>query len=231
MKSKKLVESLNYAIMGIIESIKRERNMQIHLIIGSLVLAFSFYSELSRGEMILVIFAISFVIVSEMINTAIECTLDALIDYYDPLVKAAKDVAAGAVLVAAINSVIIGYIVFWDKVKPITENIMDRILSSNPHTIFSILIVVTFITLVIKIANGKGTPLQGGMPSGHSAIAFSIATIIAYYAKGALVALLGFILAFIVAQSRVDSNIHSILEVILGSILGFLLTLLILILI
>lgn len=224
MKSKKIVESLNYAIMGIIESIKRERNMQIHFIIGCLVLAFSFYSDLSRGEMILVIFAISFVIISEMINTAIECTLDALIDYYDPLVKAAKDVVAGAVLVAAINSVIVGYIIFWDKVKPITENIIDRILNSSPHTIFSILIVVTFITLVIKIANGKGTPLQGGMPSGHSAIAFSIATIIAYYAKGALVALLGFILAFIVAQSRVDSNIHSILEVILGSILGFLLT-------
>lgn len=231
MKNKKLVESLNYAIMGIIESIKRERNMQIHIIIGSLVLGFCFYSDLNRSEIILVIFAISFVIVSEMINTAIECTLDALIDYYDPLVKAAKDVAAGAVLIAAINSIVVGYIVFWDKVKPITENIRDRILRSNPHTIFSILIVVTFITLVMKISSGKGTPLKGGMPSGHSAIAFSIATIIAYYSKGLLVTLLGFILAIIVAQSRVDSNIHSILEVILGSILGFLLTLLILILI
>ncbi|CAM2846635.1 diacylglycerol kinase [Hathewaya histolytica] len=231
MKNKNLVESFNCAIMGIIAAIKKERNMKIHIGIGILVLIFSLYSNITKTELFMVLFAITLVIVAEMINTSIEHGLDALMDSYHPLIKISKDVSAGAVLIAAINSIVVGYIVFWDKVKPITESIMDRVIESNPHTIFSILVIVSITTVLLKIRTGKGTPLKGGMPSGHSAIAFSIATIIGYHSKMALITLLGFVLAFIVAQSRVDSEVHSILEVILGCILGFLVTLLILILI
>lgn len=231
MKKKTLVQSLNYAIMGIIQSIKCEKHMQIHVVIGILVILFCFFSDLTKLEFLLVIFAIAFVIVSEMINTAIENTLDAVIEYRHPLVKSAKDISAGAVLISVVNAVIIGYVVFWDRVKPITETIIYKIKNCSPHIIFAILTVVVCLTVILKIISGKGTPLKGGMPSGHSAVAFCIATVIAYYSMQPLIVFLGYVMALIVAQSRVDSNTHSILEVILGGLLGFLITLLILILI
>ena len=231
MKNKSLVESLNYAVLGIIQSLKRERNMQIHLIIGFLVLMFSLFSHITKMEFLFVIFAITFVIVTEMINTAIEKTLDAIINYTYPLVKVAKDISAGAVLIAAINAMIVGYMVFWDKVRPTTEAIINVIKNSSPHMVLLILVIVILITLVLKVTFGKGTPLKGGMPSGHSALAFSIATVIAFYSTQLLIIFLAYIMALIVAQSRVDSDVHSVLEVILGGVLGILTTLLILILI
>lgn len=231
MNRKSLVESLNYAILGIVESFKRERNMQIHFIIGFLVLVFSLFSDITKTEFLFVIFAIAFVIVTEMINTAIEKTLDSIINYTHPLVKIAKDISAGAVLISAVTAMIVGYIVFWDKVRPITEGIINIIKNSSPHIVLLILIIVVLITLIAKVSFGEGTPIKGGMPSGHSAIAFSIATVIAFYSTQLLIIFLAYLMALLVAQSRVDANVHSILEVILGSVLGILITLLILMLI
>lgn len=72
----------------------------------------------------------------------------------------------------------------------------------------------------------RSTPLKGGMPSGHSTLAFAIATTIALMTQESLTIILSYILAFIVAQSRVDSEIHSVLEVVLGGAFGTLLTIL-----
>ncbi|SHJ45475.1 diacylglycerol kinase (ATP) [Hathewaya proteolytica DSM 3090] len=231
MGRKKLTESLNYAIMGIVQCIKRERNMQIHIIIAVLVIIFSLMTNVSKLEFILVIFAISMVFITEMINTAMEKTLDAIINYTHPLVKVAKDISAGAVLIAAINAMIVGYIVFWQKVKPFTRTIIETIKNSNPHIVFMSLVIVVVLTIIMKLYTKAGTPLKGGLPSGHSAIAFSIATIIAYYARELFVIVLCYALALLVAQSRVDSEVHSLLEVILGAALGSLTTMLILLLI
>jgi diacylglycerol kinase (ATP) len=77
-----------------------------------------------------------------------------------------------------------------------------------------------------KAFSKKGTPLRGGMPSGHSALAFSIWTIIVLVTKNSLVAFLTFIVAFLVAQSRVRQSIHSAWEVVVGGIIGVLATLL-----
>ena len=74
---------------------------------------------------------------------------------------------------------------------------------------------------------GEGTPLKGGMPSGHSALAFSIATAISLITEEPICIMLSYLMAFITAQSRVDSEVHSILEVLVGAVFGVLLTLLI----
>lgn len=231
MKGKRLTDSLNYAIMGIVQCFKREKNMQIHMIIAILTITFSLITNITKVEFIFVIFSISFVIVAEMFNTAIEKTLDTIVNYRHPLVKIAKDISAGAVLIAAINAIIVGYIIFWQKVKPFTENLIVTIKKSSPHVVFLILTSVIIITLILKIAFKAGTPLKGGFPSGHSAIAFSIATIIAYFSTQTFIIFLSYILAIIVAQSRVDSDVHSIIEVSLGAVLGSLITLLIILLI
>ena len=89
------------------------------------------------------------------------------------------------------------------------------------------MIVILGIVVLSKIFLRSGTPFRGGMPSGHSAIAFAIWTIVSFlYPKG-LVILLVFILAFLVSRSRVRDKVHSVLEVFSGAVLGIVVTILI----
>ncbi|ADK13877.1 MULTISPECIES: diacylglycerol kinase [Clostridium] len=224
MKVKKLLDSFNYAIEGIIYSVRTQRNMKIHMIAALLVLVICFIYDLSKMEILAVIITISIVIIAELFNTAVESAIDATINYYHPLAKIAKNVAAGGVLVAAVNAVVVGYIIFWDKLKYINFIVMRKVKSTNPYVIFIILAIVFITTIIIKAIFGEGTPLKGGMPSGHSAIAFSIATTIALISEQLAVVILSYLLAFIVAQSRVDSDTHSVIEVVCGGAFGVLIT-------
>ena len=226
MKVKKLVDSFNYAIEGIIYSIRTQRNMKIHMVAAILVLVATFFYDLSKIELLIITITISLVIVAEMINTAVEAAIDATTNFYHPLVKIAKNVAAGAVLVSAINSVLVGYVIFWDRLTPFNRTVMIKLKKSDPDMIFFILVIVCIATVVVKAIIDEGTPLRGGMPSGHSTIAFSVATAITLLTDEPLIMVLSYLIAVIVAQSRVDSKIHSILEVIFGAIFGTLLTLL-----
>lgn len=226
-KVKKLVDSFNYAIEGMIYTVRTQRNMKIHMVAALIVLSACFFYDLSKLELLILTITITMVLVCEMINTAVECAIDATTNYYHPLAKIAKNVAAGAVLITAINSVLVGYIIFWDRLLPFTFTVINKIKDSNPYMIFLSLVIVSLATVIAKAIFGEGTPLKGGMPSGHSAIAFSISTTIALLTAEPTVIILSYIMAFIVAQSRVDSEVHSIFEVIVGGIFGTLLTLLI----
>jgi diacylglycerol kinase (ATP) len=226
MKVRKLIDSFNYAIDGIIHAVRTQRNMRIHMIAALLVLTACFFYDLSKFEILLLTVTITMVIVAEMFNTAIECSIDLAANYYHPLAKTAKNTAAGAVLITAINAVVVGYLLFWDRFNNISISVIGKIKQSDPYMIFLILIFVSITTLVIKAVFGEGTPLRGGMPSGHSAIAFCLATTIALISEEPLAILLSFLLAFIVAQSRVDSHIHSIIEVLAGAVFGTLITIL-----
>ncbi|NLZ48418.1 MAG: phosphatase PAP2 family protein [Clostridiales bacterium] len=225
MKIKKLVDSFNYAIEGIIYAVRTQRNMRIHMAVALCVLTACFFYDLNKMELLIIAITITMVIAAELINTAIESAIDATTNYYHPLAKIAKNTAAGAVLVTAINAVIVGYIIFWDKLTDITFVVINKIKQSNPYMILLVLVIVCIATIVVKAIYGEGTPLRGGMPSGHSTISFSIATIIALITEEPLCIMLSYLLAFIVAQSRVDSETHSILEVTVGALFGTLLTL------
>jgi len=227
MKVKRLFDSFNYAIEGIVYAVRTQRNMVIHMVAALFVLTACFFYDLSKEELLIIIITITLVITAEMINTAIESAIDATTNYYHPLAKIAKNTAAGAVMITAINAVAIGYIIFWSKLKPITFVVIKKIKGSDPYLIFFILVIVSITTLIIKAMFGEGTPLRGGMPSGHSTLAFSIATTIALITQEPISIVLSYLLAFIVAQSRVDSKVHSIIEVVAGGIFGTLLTILI----
>lgn len=221
---KKLKDSFNYAIEGILYAVRTQRNMRIHMIAALLVLTACFFYDLSKVELLIITITITLVLVAEMINTAIESTLDAIANFYHPLVKIAKNTAAGAVLITAINAVVVGYIIFGDKLNFINYVVINKIKNSNPYMIFLILIIVCIFTIIVKAIFGEGTPLHGGMPSGHSAIAFSIATTITLITKESIVIILAYLMAVIVAQSRVDSEVHSVFEVFVGALVGSLLT-------
>lgn len=224
MKIKKLIDSFNYAIEGVVYAVRTQRNMRIHMIAALLVLTASFFYDMTKVELLIVLLTITSVITAELFNTAIEFTIDATTNYYHPLAKIAKNISAAAVLLTAINALAVGYIIFWQKLEDINFKVIKKIKSSDPYMIFLILFIVCIATLVIKAIYGEGTPLRGGMPSGHSAIAFAIATTIALLTEETVSIMLSYILALIVAQSRVDSETHSIIEVLAGAFLGIFLT-------
>ena len=107
MKIKNMVDSFNYAIEGLIYTVRTQRNMRIHMIATLLVLTACFFYNLSKIEFLIVLITITMVITAEMVNTAVECAIDATTNYYHPLAKIAKNVAAGAVFVTAITAIVI----------------------------------------------------------------------------------------------------------------------------
>ncbi|OOM75091.1 undecaprenol kinase [Clostridium puniceum] len=225
MKIKKTLESFNNAITGIIDTVRTERNMKIHLIAALGVLTVSFFFDISKYEFLILVVTITMVIAAELINTAIEAAIDMTTNYYHPLAKTAKNAAAGAVLIAAISALLVGYVIFWDKLSSFSFDVIRKVKNSEPYTMLIVLVIVCIVTIIAKAIFGEGTPLKGGMPSGHSALGFSIATAISLITEEPICILLSFLLAFITAQSRVDSEVHSISEVIVGGIFGIILTL------
>ena len=109
-------KSLGYAISGIIQCIQKERNIKIHLVFMFLVIICGFLFRLSITEWLVCILLFGLVISLELINTAIEAVVDLCTQEYHPLAKIAKDTAAGAVLISAIASVVIGLIIFVPKI-------------------------------------------------------------------------------------------------------------------
>jgi len=110
------LSSFRLAISGILTAIKQERNVKIHLVISILVIVLGIINDLSKQEWLFIAFCIGLVISLELVNTAIERVVDLVTDKYHPLAKEAKDIAAGAVFVAAILSVIVGGIIFIPKI-------------------------------------------------------------------------------------------------------------------
>jgi diacylglycerol kinase (ATP) len=109
------LKSFVYAWEGIVSFFRREHNAQIHLAATVLVLVLSVTLGINKWEAIAVVFSIAFVWITEMINTAIEKTIDFISIEKHPQIKLVKDIAAGAVLIASIAAVIVGCFVFIPK--------------------------------------------------------------------------------------------------------------------
>ncbi len=104
--------SFKYALAGIISALREEPNLKLHFAAALLVIIISALLNISRSDWIIIIFLIGFVISVELTNTAIEAVVDAFTDKEHPGAKLAKDISAGAVLVAAVTSLVVGIIIF-----------------------------------------------------------------------------------------------------------------------
>lgn len=226
-----LLESFNVAFEGIIHVLRTQRNMRIHFAVAGGVIVAALAFDVSRLELIALLLAIVFVLIAEMINSAIEAAVDVASTSFDPLAKLAKDIAAGAVLIAAINAVAIGYLVFSGQVADRSSEFLDK-LSQAPAELTLIALVLT-VALVIaaKALTGRGTPLRGGWPSGHAAVAFAgwaaVTVVLDDSSHRFLISSVTFIMALLVAQTRVESGVHSTVEVATGGLLGATVTLLV----
>jgi diacylglycerol kinase (ATP) len=224
-----IFESFNNAFEGVIHVLRTQRNMRIHFLIAAVVLVVAVAVGVRRFELIALLLSIAFVLITEMINTAVEHTVDVATTTFDPMAKLAKDIAAGAVLIASVNAVAVGYLVFADRIGDRSTRVLDRV-RDVPITLTLIALVLTIIVVIAtKALTGRGTPLRGGLPSGHAAVAFAGWMAATYAVSDSshqfLISSLTLIMALLVAQTRVESGVHSALEVAYGGALGALVTL------
>lgn len=226
-----LLQSFNYAFQGLVYAVRFQRNMRIHLAIGALVLIASVFLNLSRLEFAVVVFAITFVLAMELLNSAVEKVVDIATGETDPRAKAAKDLAAGAVLIAAINALVVAYLVLAGRLAHVSLDLLSAIRRSPTHLTIVALGVVMAAVIAVKAFQGRGTPLSGGLPSGHAALAFAGWTAVTFVVgetrEGLLVSMITLAVALMVGQSRLEKDIHSLLEVVLGALLGIVVTTLI----
>jgi diacylglycerol kinase (ATP) len=228
-RSPSVLQSFNFAFEGIIHVLRTQRNMRIHFVIAAGVLIGALVVGVSKLELVVLLMAISFVLIAEMINSALEAGIDVATTSFDPLAKLAKDIAAGAVLIATINAVAVGYLVFVDRIKDPSSRALDRLRDAPTEITLVALVLTVIIVIGAKAYTGRGRPLRGGLPSGHSAIAFA-GWMAATYILGDsthwfLISTLTFIMALLVAQTRIEAGIHSFVEVVSGGVLGALVTL------
>jgi diacylglycerol kinase (ATP) len=204
--------------------------MRIHLVIGVAVIVLAVVVNVTKFELIALLISITFVLIAEMLNSAVEGAVDIATTSFDPMAKLAKDIAAGAVLIASINAIAVGYLVFANRVANRSADVLDR-LRNAPAELTVVALVLTVIAVIgTKAWTGRGTPLRGGLPSGHAAVAFAgwiAATYVAGNSHRFLVSSIALIMAALVAQTRVESGIHSFVEVTYGALLGALATLIV----
>ncbi|MGZ4291508.1 MAG: diacylglycerol kinase [Gaiellaceae bacterium] len=223
-----VIDSFNFAFEGIIHVLRTQRNMRIHFAIAFGVLILALIVNVTKLELIALLISVTFVLVAEMLNTAVEAAIDIATTSFDPMAKLAKDIAAGAVLIATANAVGVGYLVFAGKVADRSANLLDRLRQAPAQLTLVALVLTIIIVIATKAYTGRGTPLRGGIPSGHAALAFAgwmAATYVAGQQHRFLVSSIALIMAILVAQTRVESGIHSALEVTYGALVGALATL------
>jgi diacylglycerol kinase (ATP) len=223
-----LLDSFNYAFEGIIHVLRTQRNLRLHFLAAILVFAAAIALGVQRLQLIALVLAIAFVLVAEMLNTAIEGVIDVSTTSFDPNAKLAKDIAAGAVLIAAVTAVAVGYLVFEDAAGTRATRVLDRVRNAPASLTLIVLVLVILLVIATKAWTGRGTPLRGGLPSGHAALAFAAWVAVTYLVgdhRRFIVSSLTLIMALLVAQTRLESGVHSLPEIVYGGAVGALVTL------
>jgi diacylglycerol kinase (ATP) len=218
LKPLRFIDSVNCAIEGILWAVRSQRHMRAHFLAAAALLLLALYWRVSALDFVALSFAVILVLVTELANTALEVVVDLVSPEFHPLAQRAKDVAAGSVLVASVGAVLAGYVVLSPYVFS-GAIVLHPVPVPGALPVFSVL-VVTILVILAKACLGEGTPLHGGMPSGHAAVAFSVATSIFLSPVGPVVSLLALALAVMVSHSRLLLGIHSLREVLVGALLG-----------
>lgn len=198
--------------------------MRFHFLVVVLVLLLAMLMRFGVLQMVALMGCMSLVLVTEMINTALETAVDMVTQSYHPLAKLSKDIAAGAVLISAVNAALVGLYLFFGNAR---FGEVTRAAKVNPGPLVvmvTMVILMLVLIFIIKVMGGKGSILSGGVLSGHSAVAALLATSIIYRGHDAITGLLAVVLALLVLQSRIEGKIHTLREVILGGLLGTCLT-------
>ena len=224
-----VTRSFNHAYRGLVYSVRTQRNMRFHVVASAAVLVLSLLVGVSKLELSMLVLVILAVFMAEMFNTAMEFAVDLVTQEYHPLAKLAKDVSAGAVLVASIAAVLVGYLILGDDLGPFSLETLDRVRRWPEHLTLVALVLVSIAVVLGKALTRSPNAFLGGMPSGHAAVSFAAWVAASFVAVdggaryAGLISAITLLMALLVCQSRVEAGFHSIYQVAIGAVLGTLL--------
>ena len=229
LKNDNFIEACNNAVNGIIYAATTQRNIRIQLVLAVIIMMLSLFYGLNTTEFLCLVFAVFMVIFAEMINTAIETVVDLFVDVYHPKAKIAKDVAAGAVVLAACNALVVGYFIFFNKenIKAISDSIFNNMVKSPTHLAFVAILLVIITVIAVKAScsrkKQRGELIKEGfVPSGQTAIAFAALTAIWINSRDIITFSLALVLSVLIAGNRLYNNARTKAEVAFGACMGIL---------
>ena len=223
MATKDLGGPFRVAFNGIVHTFRTQRHMRVHLYVTLVVVLGALMLNMRIREILVLLFMVTFVLVAEMFNSAIEAVVDLVSPTYHPLAKFAKDISAGAVLVTTIMAIVVGTMIAlgddqWERIRVnlTTHEIGVPVIFRHIAGIVIVLIIV----IIGKGLGKHGQVLRGGLVSGHAAIGFFLATSLFFLTDQVMVPAIAILLACLVAQSRYEAKIHSVFELTLGATVG-----------
>lgn len=223
LKNRNFIDAWGNAFNGIIYAVTTQSNIKKQLVIAVIVMLISLLFKLTRAEFLCLMFTVILIIVAEMFNTAIETVVDLYTDLYHPKAKIAKDVAAGGVVITAINALIVAYFLFFDKVSEIGLSFVKNLANSPVHMAFIGIFITIILVVTLKAASStnKHKLLKSKFaPSGHAAMAFAATTIVWLSTTNIVVLTLTLVMAIMVCITRIESKQKSVAEIIIGALTG-----------
>ncbi|NUP98555.1 MAG: diacylglycerol kinase [Armatimonadetes bacterium] len=226
---RRYARSFRHALDGVLDAYRSQRHMRVHFVFMALNAILAMVYRLNAVEVAVVTICVSFVVFAEMINTVIEATLNMVTETYHPIARFAKDVAAGAVLISALNAVVVSVCIYFNPERInrlrdvwVTGDYVDdsAMLRALAVSMMLLLIIIT----ALKVGRPEASVLQGGPVSGHTAFAFCFATSLYFVVRNTTVVYLAVFLAVasavLVAQLRLHDPTHRVRTVIYGAALG-----------
>jgi diacylglycerol kinase (ATP) len=227
VKNKNFIIALHHSIDGVIKAFKTERNLRIDYFCAVAVLLAGIILGLSKTEFVCLCLTIGFVIFSEMMNSVSEYIVDLVTDKYDDRAKAAKDIAAGGVLISSSISLIVAYFLFADKLKNATTSILTAITSSNSNILFTIIFIIVVLIIILKGLFGRGEEYAHSGPSLRIALAFGLTTYACIITRSFLVGIICGILSLMIFGMKVNNTKAKAINMVYSALLGIMIVLLV----
>lgn len=223
-ETRKWLRSFRYAYEGIGYALRSQRNMKFHFLASFAVLIAALILGLTKLEVLFLLLAMTLVIVTELINTAIEKTVDLAMPEIHPLAKIAKDVAAASVLVTAVFAVAVGMIVFYDPIDRFLNGTGESAPIMTAGMIWLLLALILISVIIVETRFSKPT-LNDIRPSMWAAVAFALSTLITLMVHQTIVFLLSYTLSFILILVLYEKKSRSALSLVVGGLIGISITL------
>ncbi|WP_438446232.1 diacylglycerol kinase family protein [Gorillibacterium sp. sgz5001074] len=217
------LKSMRYAYEGLQYALTTQPNMKFHFFASFAVLVSALFFRLPRTDILLLLLAITLVIVTELINTGIEKTVDLAMPERHPLAKIAKDTAAAAVLVTAVFAVAVGIAVFYG---PVERWIRHREHPEVPLSIGSVWLYLTLVVLAVIVAETRFRNSDRLRPSLWMAVSVSVSMLITLKSGDTLVGLLAFGMSGMFLVMLYEKQSRSLPGLVFGGLIGAALTVL-----
>jgi len=226
---RRYVRSFQHATEGVLDAYRSQRHMRVHFVFMALNAVLALVYKLSALEVAVVMLTVSLVVFAEMVNTVFEAVLNMVTETYSPMARFAKDVAAGAVLVTALNACVVAVCIYFnpERVSRLRLVWIEGSYHDASATLralaMSVMLLLILIT-ALKVGRPEGSVLQGGPVSGHTAFAFCFATCLYFLVRQTAVVWLAMSLAagtaLLVAHLRLHDPTQRVRTVAYGAVIG-----------